>query len=109
MNELVLRLSEGSHPITVGGPNPTLEELQKRLEEMGYVFIKFTDTRGETDLGVRVDQRATQMNRSQFEQRKGVVHIEGTLTLNYVKVRCIADIELATLAGNGHLVALESV
>lgn len=107
MNELVQRLSEGDHPVTIGGPHPSLEEFQKRLEEMGYVFIKFTGTRGGTDLGVHVDKSATDMNQSHFEQRSGIVHVEGTLTLNYVKVRCIADIDLATFNGTGHLVALE--
>jgi len=31
------------------------------------------------------------------------------LTLNYVKVRCVADIDLSTLNGMGHLVILEEV
>jgi hypothetical protein len=31
------------------------------------------------------------------------VHLVGGLTLNYVKVRSIADIDLGTLAGQGHL------
>lgn len=109
MNELVQRLSEGDHSVTVGGPHPSLEEFQKRLEEMGYVFIKFTGTRGGTDLGVHIDKSATDLSQSHFEQRSGIVHVEGTLTLNYVKVRCIADIDLATFNGTGHLVALEEV
>lgn len=109
MDELVQRLSEGDHPVTVGGPKPSLEEFQKRVEDMGYVFIKFTNTRGGTDLGVRVDKSATDVSRANFGQRTGVVHVEGTLTLNYVKVRCVADIDLETLNGTGHLVALEEV
>jgi hypothetical protein len=107
MNELVQRLSQGDHPVTVGGPTPSLKEFQKRINEMGYVFIKFTDTRGGTDLGVRIDQNATDSSKAQFEQGKGLVHVEGTLTLNYVYVRCVADIDLATLSGTGHLVVLE--
>lgn len=109
MDELVQRLSVGDHPVTVGGPQPSLEEFQKRVEDMGYVFIKFTDTRGGTDLGVRVDKAASNLAHADFEQRAGVAHVEGTLTLNYVKVRCIADIDLATLNGTGHLMALEEV
>ena len=109
MNDLVQRLSEGEHPVVVGGPQPSLAEFQKRVEEMGYVFIKFTDTRGGTDLGVRVDKAAVDTSQANFEQGTGVVHVEGTLTLNYVKVRCIADINLADLKGTGHLVALEEV
>ncbi|SRR6266700_2720498 len=109
MDGLVQRLSEGEHPVTVGGPNPSLENLKKRVEDMGYVFIKFTGTRGGTDLGVRVDKSASDTHQVDFAQGIGTAHIEGTLTLNYVKVRCIADIDLATLNGTGHLVALEEV
>ncbi len=109
MNELVQRLSEGSHPVSVGGPQPTLEELHKRVTELQYVFIKFTATRGGTDLGVRVDSGATDLSHANFDLGTGSAHIEGTLTLNYIKVRCIADIDLATLKGTGHLLVMEEV
>jgi len=109
MDDLVQRLAEGNHKVVVGGPQATLEEFKKRVEDMGYVFIKFTETRGGTDLGVRVDKSATKVDQASFETGTGSVHVEGTLTLNYVKVRCIADIDLATLQGTGRLVALEEV
>jgi hypothetical protein len=109
MNDLQQHLSEGDHPVTVGGPKPSLEEFRKRVEDMGYVFIKFTGTRGGTDLGVRVDKSATDLSQAYFDQRTGIAHVEGTLTLNYVKVRCVTDIELETLNGTGHLVTLEEV
>ncbi|GHO64648.1 hypothetical protein KSC_035400 [Ktedonobacter sp. SOSP1-52] len=109
MDDLVQRLAQGDHAIIVGGPKPSLEEFKKRVEDMGYVFIKFTDTRGGTDLGVRVDKSATDLSRANFEQQTGIAHVEGSLTLNYVKVRCVADIDLKTLDGTGHLVALEEV
>lgn len=109
MDELVQRLSQGEHPITVGGPKPSLGEFQRRIEEMGYVFIKFTATQGGTDLGVRVDKTATDLTRSNFAKGIGVAHVEGTLTLNYAKVRCVAEVDLSTLNGTGHLVILEEV
>lgn len=109
MNELVQRLSEGGHPVVVGGSQPSLAELQKRIIDMKYVFIKFTNTRGGTDLGVRVDTQATDISQAHFETATGNAHIEGTLILNYVNVRCVADIDLATLSGYGHLVAGEEV
>ncbi|MFL5663573.1 MAG: MbtH domain protein, partial [Ktedonobacteraceae bacterium] len=99
MDELVQRLSEGEHPVTGGDLQPSIEELKKRIEEIGYAFIKFTDTKGGTDLGVKVDRAATVLSRANFDQASGGVHIEGTLTLNYVKIRCVADIDLATLTG----------
>ncbi|HEY7415825.1 MAG TPA: hypothetical protein VH593_11580 [Ktedonobacteraceae bacterium] len=109
MNDLVERLAAGTHPVTVGGPNPSLDELKNRLEDLGYVFIKFTTTRGGTDLGVRVDRVATDLSQADFGQGTGVAHIEGNLILNYVKVRCVADIDLSTLDGTGKLVIQEEV
>lgn len=109
MDDLVQRLSEGNHAVTVGGPKPSLEEFKNRVQDMGYVFIKFTETRGGTDLGVRVDKSATNLSQANFDQGTGTAHVEGTLTLNYVKVRCVADINLTTLHGTGRLVALEEV
>jgi hypothetical protein len=109
MDDLVQRLSEGDHPLTVGSPNPSLEEFRKRVEEMGYVFIKFTGTPGGTDLGILVDKSTTDLSQAFFEQATGVVHVEGRLILNYVKVRCVANINLETLNGTGHLVILEEV
>jgi len=109
LDELVARLSQGEHPVAVGGPNSSLAEFRQRLEDMGYVFIKFTGTRGGTDLGIRVDRGLTDLSQAHFDQRIGRVHVEGTLTLNYQKVRCVTDIDLATLQGTGHLVVLEEV
>jgi hypothetical protein len=42
-----------------------------------------------------------------FDTETGNVHLVGNLTLNYVKVQCIADIELKTLEGKGRLVPVE--
>jgi len=104
MNELVQRLSQGSHPITVGGPKPSLEDFQKRIQDIGYIFIKFTATRGGTDLGMQVDKERTDLRQAHFEEARGIVHVEGVLTLNYIKVRCVADINLSSLNGTGYLV-----
>ncbi len=104
MNQLVTNLSQGNHPVILGGPSPDASALQQRIEEIGYVFIKFTDTRGGTDLGIRVDKTATNLSGADFSVPQGSVHIEGTLTLDYVPVRCIANIDLATGQGTGYLV-----
>jgi hypothetical protein len=103
MNELTERLATGDHPVTVGGPQPSAEELQHRIEEIGWVHIKFTGTRGGTDLGMRLDREATDLSKADFEKCTGTVHVEGTLTLNNDPVRLIADVDLSTLDGTGHL------
>jgi hypothetical protein len=109
MDELVQRLSEGIHPVVVGGPDPSIADLKERIEELEYVFIKFPETQGSTDLGVTLDHAATDVRAADFAEGRGLVHIEGTLTFNFVLVRCVADIDLATLEGTGKLVVLENV
>ena len=108
MSGLVEQLAQGDHPVTLGGPAPDVAALPQRIEEIGYVFIKFTDTQGGTDLGVRIDKAATDLHAADFTNVRGLVHIEGTLTINFVPVRCVADIDLATRNGTGHLVILQA-
>ena len=102
MDELTQRLTT-AQPVVVGGYETSLDELRSRLDDIGTVFIKFTETRGGTDLGVTVDRAATDLSNADFEHGSGTVHVVGTLTLNDDPVRCIADIDLATLSGTGRL------
>jgi uncharacterized protein YbdZ (MbtH family) len=102
-DDLVDRLCEGEHPVEVSlRPPKTVQYLQESIDR-GYVHIKFTDTQGGTELGVRLDPDRSNCTQANFENHTGMVHLVGELTLNYVKVRCIADIELTTLTGQGHL------
>lgn len=108
MNELVQRLSQGNHPVEASlRPEKTVAALKESIDRE-YVHIKFTNTQGGTDLGVRLDREASNFNAADFEQQTGKVHLVGNLTLNYVKVRCVADIDLETLAGVGHLEPIEA-
>jgi hypothetical protein len=105
MNELTERLTI-EQPIVMGGWDPTVEELRERTGEMGYVLVKFTETRGGTELGFPLDREATDLSGADFDNNTGKVHVEGHLILNDDPVRCIANIDLATLKGTGRL-ALE--
>jgi hypothetical protein len=105
MNELTERLTV-DQPIIMGGADPTVNELRERTGEMGYVLVKFTQTRGGTELGFPLDRDATDISGADFDAGTGKVHVEGHLILNDDPVRCIADIDLATLKGTGRL-ALE--
>jgi uncharacterized protein YbdZ (MbtH family) len=101
---LVDKLCEGDHSVIASlRPERTVQAFKERLD-LGYVHIKFTETKGGTELGVRLDREATDLSQLNFEEQAGKAHLEGELTLDYVKVRCIADIDLKTLAGKGHLV-----
>jgi uncharacterized protein YbdZ (MbtH family) len=100
---LVEKLCEGSHPVEASlRPEKTTKALKDRID-MGYVHIKFTQTKGGTELGVRLDRETLDLSQADFESRTGKVRLEGELTLDYVKVRCIADIDLQTLNGEGRL------
>lgn len=106
-DELVTRLAKGDHAVEVGlRPEKTAEAFKAAIDR-GYVHIKFTETKGGTELGVRLDTQASDWSQADFTQATGPVHVEGTLTLNYVKVRCVADLQLNTLTGTGHLVIQE--
>ena len=105
---LVDRLSEGSHPVEASLRPERTVKLFKEAIDRNYVHIKFTETRGGTELGVRLDTEACDFNKADFENCAGTAHIEGGLTLDYVKVRCIADIDLKTLEGKGRLEKAET-
>jgi hypothetical protein len=109
MNELVARLCTGSNPVTISlRPERTASALKQRIEKYGFVHIKFTDTRGGTELGVRLDKEACNLAAADFEQARGKVTLCGRLRLNYVPVECIAEIDLSTLEGTGYLRKIEN-
>ena len=70
---------------------------------LGHVHIEFISTRSGTELDVRLDRVACDFNQANFENQSGTVHLVGKLILNYVKVRCVANIDLATLEGQWHI------
>lgn len=105
---LVDRLSEGEHTIEVGLRPEKTVKLFKEAIDRGYVHIRFTQTKGGTELGFRLDRGSSNFSAADFENGRGTVHIEGDLTLDYVRVKCVADIDLSTLEGNGHLVKLDA-
>jgi hypothetical protein len=103
MSDLVRRLSQGDHPVELSlRPEKTIGELRDCLDRQ-YVHIKFTGTRGGTELGVRLDQEATDLTSADLNNQTGRARFVGYLTLDYVKVRCVADIDLSTFEGKGHL------
>jgi uncharacterized protein YbdZ (MbtH family) len=106
---LVERLCEGDHAVEVGlRPEKTLK-LFKEAIDRDYVHIKFTQTKGGTELGFRLDRSTSDFSAADFENGVGTVHVEGNLTLDYVKVKCVADIDLSMLEGKGRLVKVESL
>ena len=103
MSVLVEKLSDGDHPVEVSiRPNRTPTGLRECLDK-GYVYLKFTDTIGGTDLYVPLEPGASDWVSADFERGTGHMKLVGRLTLDYVPVRCVADIDLETMTGKGHL------
>jgi len=103
MSELVDRLCTGDHPVEVSmRPEKTIKAFQECLDR-SYVHIMFTKTKGGTELGIQLEPELCDFSEGDVETRTGSFRLIGRLTLDYVKVRCIADIDLLTLDGKGHL------
>ena len=103
MNDLVKRLSEGSHAVEVSlRPERTLKLFKEQIDR-SYVLVKFTETRGGTELGVPLDKARSDLTQANFETETGKVRVVGDLTLDYVPVTVVADIELPSMKGQGHL------
>ena len=104
MSELVQKLSIGQHRVSAFvHPEKSIDAF-KRCVEDGYVHVRFPDTRGGTTLGITLDRGLTDMSGANFESNEGRVTLSGTLTLDYVPVRCEAVLTLPELEGTGRLV-----
>src|SRR5215472_10218259 len=105
---LVERLGEGDHAVEVSLRPEKTFKLFKEAIDRDYVHLKFTQTRGGTEIGFRLDRANSDFSKANFEAGTGKAHVEGNLTLDYIKVKCVADIDLDMLSGTGRLVKIES-
>lgn len=102
-DSLLTRLSSGEHSIEIDRIEKTDgKDIQKRIKQ-GYIHIKFPATKGGTVLGITLEEKACKLDNADFERNLGSVYLEGNLILDYVKARCIAEIDLKTKKGLGHL------
>ncbi|WP_425554193.1 MbtH family protein [Kribbella yunnanensis] len=100
---LVERLSEGRHPVEVSLRPENSAAAVKRCIDRGYIHVRFPETKGGTELGLRLNPELSDWRAGNFEAAQGSVRLVGDLTLDLVKVRCVAEIDLVTLQGQGHL------
>ena len=99
MNELVKRLPR-PQPAETARPAKTAWAIKKSIDK-DYIHVTFTATG--TELGVQIDRRDSIFEGGNFKGACGRIHLVGGLILNYDKVRCVADIDLATCEGVGYL------
>ena len=103
MEDLVQRLAKGEHAVEASlRPEKTVKALRDRIER-GFVHVRFTQTRGGTELGFSLDRERSDLSKADFEKQTGSVTLVGELTLDYERVRCVAEILLPSLEGTGHL------
>ena len=103
MINLVQKLSQGSHPVEVTiRPERTLQAFKECIQRK-FIHVKFTDTQGGTELGIRLDQNTGELD-ADVDQGNGKIMLVGNVTLDYQKVQVVASIDLASFKGEGHLV-----
>lgn len=103
MNQLVKKLCEGEHPIEASVRPEKTPQAFKQAIDRGYVHIRFTSTRGGTELGFTLNKELSDLSGANFSKPAGKIRLCGDLTLDYERVRCFAELDVATLAGSGHL------
>lgn len=109
MSELPYKLSKGEHRVVIGAVRDNPVQELKAAVDRNYVHVKFTETRGGTELGFRLDPAHSDLSQADFANAKGLAKLAGNLKLDGVPVRCVAEIDLAKQEGWGHLEILEAV
>ena len=102
---LVERLSKGKHEVSFEDRVKEVDRVEERIKD-GFVFVKFTQTKGGTELGINLTQEECDFSNANFKEGTGRLHIVGTCELNYCKVKCKANVDLSTREGTGHLEVL---
>jgi hypothetical protein len=101
VSQLVDKLTNGTHPVEVSLRPERSAKVFKEACGRGYIHLKFTETHGGTELGVRLIPDFTDFSAADFDKASGQVKLAGDLVLDYVRVRCRAEIDVATLRGVG--------
>ncbi len=108
MSELVEKLAKGDHKVVITAVrDDALGELKAAIDR-GYVHVKFTETRGGTELGFSLDDEHSNLTTGNLDEGEGSIRLAGKLNLDGVDVRCVADVDLSQMAGTGHLEILEA-
>ena len=109
MSTLVETLCTGTHAVEVWlEPAKTLAALRTMVEN-NRIHIKFPNTEGGTELGISLDPKVTNVDSEALATGTGLLPIVGSLVLDYVAVRCVAEIDVETFRGVGRLEKVSGV
>lgn len=106
MDELVGRLCGGEHDVTTSHAQ-SVDELRASLHRQ-YLLIEVEGTRGGTELGIALGADTAHNARVALDRGDDRIELSGELTLNYVPLRCVADIVPATQRGRARFEVVEA-
>src|SRR5262249_12595168 len=90
ISDLLERLSKGEYPVELSLRPDWIPRAFKECIEHGYMHVKFTGTRGGTELGVPIDFERSDLTHLNFEEATGRATVVSALTLDFVRMRCSA-------------------
>lgn len=85
---------------------PDLKKLKRAIEN-GYILVKFTQTKGGTELGCNTKNNDSE-NKCIIDEEKRTIQIIGRLKLDFTPVRLRAEVNLDTFKGKGKLEVIEN-
>jgi len=103
MDKLLKKLSENEHTVKFEERIDDYNVIKQRIKG-GLIFLTYIETHDATELGLNLDKGNCDFDTADFENRCGQIHIEGECMLNFVSIRIIADINLATRIGKARMV-----
>ncbi len=95
-------LSSGWHPLSCKSIYSSGKVLKEALDK-NHIHVEFTNTMGGTCLSFPIDPQCSSYSDANFASSKGEIYLEGNLILDFIKVRCLAKIDLCLLEGVGTL------
>jgi uncharacterized protein YbdZ (MbtH family) len=99
VERLPVRLSQGPQKVELTlRPERTMEALARQVKT-GYMHLRFTETRGGTELAIALEPTSAEQIENAIARGEKVMHVEGGVTLDYVPIRCRAEIDLPSFTG----------
>lgn len=103
MTDLPTQLSQGNTKVTFRARRGDARAELREAVDRGYVHVLFTETQGGTEVGFPLDEALSDLAGAGWDRAEGTVRLAGDLNLDGVPVRCVAEIDLASLQGVGRL------
>ena len=103
---LVDRLCEGEHAVQIDLRGEKTPKLFREAIARDHVSIRFTKTSGGSEFVIKLDKSACDLRDADLDNGLGTAHLEGELSVDYIPVRCVVDIDLQNFQGSGCLIRI---